>query len=138
MDIGEVSKNSGVPTSTLRYYEEIGLISPNGRKGLRRQYPADILEKLALITLAKQAGFELDQLPKLLGKQKKIMLDKEQIKKKAIEIEMQIKRLEAVKEGLIHACHCKAPSHLECPTFQRLLTIATKKQVKKSVKKRKA
>lgn len=131
MDIGEVAKKSGISTSALRYYEEIGLITPNGRKGLRRQYHSNVLEKLAIITLAKQAGFGLDELRQLV-KSQKILINKEQLKKKASEIDNKIKRLEAVRDGLIHACNCKAPSHLECPKFQRLLKLATKKQLKKA------
>jgi DNA-binding transcriptional MerR regulator len=130
MDIAEVVKKSGVTTSTLRYYEEIGLIASSGRNGLRRQYQPSVLEKLALITLAKQADFSLDELRKLFKNQKKILLDKEELKKKASEIDKKIKKLEAVRDGLSHACDCKAPSHLECATFQRLLKIATKKQLK--------
>lgn len=134
MDIGEVSKKSGISTSTLRYYEEKGLISSTGRKGLRRQYHSSVLEKLALITLAKQANFKLDELNDLFKSQKKIVLNKEELKKKAVEIDKKIKKMEAVRDGLIHASHCKAPSHLECPTFQRLLTLATKKQLKNYTK----
>lgn len=130
MDIGEVSKKSGISTSTLRFYEEKGLIGSIGRNGLRRQYHSNVLEKLALITLAKQAGFKLDDLNELFKNQKKILLDKVQLKKKAIEIDTKIKQMEAVRDGLIHAGNCKAPSHLECPTFQRLLSLATKKQLK--------
>lgn len=132
MDIGEVSKKSGIRVSALRYYEEIGLIASNGRNGLRRQYHSSVLEKLALITLAKQADFSLEELNKLFKNQKKVLLNKEQLKKKASEIDKKIKKLEAVRDGLIHACNCKAPSHLECPTFQRLLLVATKKQIKSS------
>lgn len=130
MDIGEVSKRSGISTSTLRYYEEVGLITPNGRKGLRRQYNPSVLEKLALITLAKQADFSLEELRSIFKNQKKILLDKEELKKKASEIDKKIKKMEAVRDGLLHAGSCKAPSHLECPKFQRLLSIATKKQLK--------
>lgn len=133
MDIGEVSKKSGISTSTLRYYEEKGLISSTGRKGLRRQYHSSVLEKLALITLAKQANFKLDELNDLFKSQKKVVLDKE-LKKKAVEIDKKIKKMEAVRDGLLHASHCKAPSHLECPTFQRLLNLATKKQLKSYTK----
>lgn len=134
MDISEVSKKSGLSTSTLRYYEELGLISSNGRKGLRRQYHSSALEKLALITLAKQAGFSLEELHKLFKNQKKILIDKEQLKQKASEINIKIKKLEAVRDGLIHASNCKAPSHLECPIFRRLLAVATKKQLKSTLK----
>ena len=133
MDIGEVSKKSGITTSTLRYYEEVGLISSIGRKGLRRQYHSNVLEKLALITLAKQADFSLEELSSLFKNKTKIILDKTQLKKKASEIDKKIKKMEAVRDGLIHACNCQAPSHLECPTFKRLLLIATKKKLKEKI-----
>lgn len=132
MDIGEVAKRSGIAPSALRYYEEAGLINPTGRNGLRRQYSPDILEKLALISLAKQAGFQLAELTRLFktgGRQ--IFIDRVELKKKSLEIERHIKKLEAAREGLIHASQCRAPSHLECPKFQRLLSIATKQQIKK-------
>ena len=129
MDISDVSSLSGLSTSALRYYEEVGLIQSIGRHGLRRQYHSNVLEKLAIITLAKEAGFSLDDLRSLFKNQKKIIIDKDQLKKKAQEIELKIKKLEAVKDGLIHASQCKAPSHLECPSFQKLLAAATKKQL---------
>lgn len=134
MDIGEVSKKSGISTSTLRFYEEKSLIVSIGRNGLRRQYHSNVLEKLAIITLAKQAGFKLDELSDLFKNQKKVLLDKVQLKKKANEIDKKIKQMEAVRDGLIHAGDCKAASHLECPTFQRLLSLATRKQLKKNRK----
>ena len=49
LDIGEVARQSGVPASTLRYYEEKGLIASSGRHGLRRLFDAGVLERLALI-----------------------------------------------------------------------------------------
>lgn len=132
MDIGEVSKKSGVSTSALRYYEELGLIASTSRRGLRRQYPPQILESLALITLAKQAGFQLEELSKLFkSKKESLLIDRIVLKEKALEIERRIKQLEAAREGLIHASQCRAPSHLECPKFLRLLALATKKQIKR-------
>jgi DNA-binding transcriptional MerR regulator len=62
MDITEVSKACGLPTSTLRFYEEKGLIQSNGRNGLRRLFDANVLERLALISLGRSAGFSLDEI----------------------------------------------------------------------------
>jgi DNA-binding transcriptional MerR regulator len=132
MDIGEVSKRSGIRPSALRYYEEIKLITSTGRNGLRRQYAPSVLEKLALITLAKEAGFSLEELHALFKSNQKDILDREQLKKKASEIDKKIKKLEAVKNGLIHASNCKAPNHLECPKFNRLLAAATKSHKRQS------
>ena len=56
MDINEVATRSGVPASTLRFYEEKGLIASVGRRGLRRVFEPKVLERLALIALGyKQA-----------------------------------------------------------------------------------
>jgi DNA-binding transcriptional MerR regulator len=44
LDINEVSKKVGVPASTLRFYEEKGLITSVGRRGLRRLFDPDVLE----------------------------------------------------------------------------------------------
>jgi len=132
MDIGEVAKKSGISTSALRYYEEIGLIRSNDRKGLRRQYSEQVLETLALITLAKQAGFQLEDLFHLFKKQgDRFAIDRDQLKEKSLEVSRRIKQLEASRDGLIHASQCKASSHLECPKFLRLMTLATKKQIRK-------
>ena len=49
MDISEVVKRSGLPPSTLRYYEERGLISPIGRHGLKRQFDPLVLDQLSMI-----------------------------------------------------------------------------------------
>ncbi|WP_238133059.1 MerR family DNA-binding transcriptional regulator, partial [Vibrio cincinnatiensis] len=57
MDISEVVKISGLPPSTLRYYEQIKLIRSVGRNGLRRQYSSEVLNKLNIICLGRLAGF---------------------------------------------------------------------------------
>ena len=62
LDIGEVAKRSGLPVSTLRFYEEKGLIASIGRNGLRRIFDASVLERLALITLGRNAGFSLEEI----------------------------------------------------------------------------
>jgi hypothetical protein len=62
LDITAVAKRSGVPASTLRYYEEKGLIRSIGRAGLRRVFDQRVLERLALIALGRAAGFSLEEM----------------------------------------------------------------------------
>lgn len=66
MSIGEVAEIVDVATSTLRYYEDIGLISPPQRVNGRRRYSETILPILALIQLAKDSNFTLDEIKELL------------------------------------------------------------------------
>ncbi len=128
MDIGEISKLSGIAASALRYYEKVGLIRSSSRKGLRRQYHSSVLERLALIALGRHAGFSLEEISSMLkGPKEKIQIDRSKLKAKARELDKKIARLTAVREGLLHASTCKAPNHLECPKFKRLMKIALAK-----------
>lgn len=124
MDIVEVAKRSGVPASTLRFYEEKGLIESTGRQGLRRLFNPAVLEKLALIALGRAAGFSLDEIALMFGVDGKPHINRSMLTAKADEIDKKIKELEAMSKGLRHAAVCRAENHLECPTFQRLLGAA--------------
>ena len=124
MDISEVAKRSGVPASTLRFYEEKGLISSIGRRGLRRTFAANILERLALIALGRSAGFSLDEIARMIGADGHPRIDRQLLAAKAEELDTSIQKLTAMRDGLRHAAVCSAPSHMECPTFRRLLGLA--------------
>ena len=60
------AKKSGVPASTIRYYEEIELLPPAERVNGRRRYDDTILQKLNLIRLAQKAGFTIAEIQTLL------------------------------------------------------------------------
>jgi DNA-binding transcriptional MerR regulator len=124
MDIAEVAKRSGVPASTLRFYEEKGLIASTGRQGLRRIFRPVVLEKLALIALGQAAGFSLDEIVRMFGADGKPDINRPMLIAKADEIDTRIRELKAMSKGLRHASVCPAENHLECPTFQRLLRSA--------------
>ncbi|WP_411352367.1 helix-turn-helix domain-containing protein [Leisingera aquaemixtae] len=121
LDIGEVAERSGVAASALRYYEEIGLITSAGRKGLRRQFGPGTLVQLSLITLGKAAGFSLQEIAAMFGRNGQPDLPREQLHARADALDAQIQELSALRDALRHAAECPAPSHLECPKFQKLL-----------------
>ncbi|KVO39029.1 helix-turn-helix domain-containing protein [Burkholderia ubonensis] len=124
LDIADVARHAGLPASTLRYYEEKGLIASNGRRGLRRQYDQAVLQRLALIALGREAGFSLDEIGAMFGAGGEPDIDRAKLDAKADELDRTIRRLSAVRDGLRHAAACPAPSHLQCPSFQKLLRIA--------------
>lgn len=66
MTIGEVARLAGVATSTLRYYESIGLLPAPGRVSGQRRYGREVLQLLAVIQLAKEANFTLDEIRDLV------------------------------------------------------------------------
>ncbi|HJT99374.1 MAG TPA: helix-turn-helix domain-containing protein [Rhodanobacteraceae bacterium] len=124
LDIADVSRQAGVPASTLRFYEEIGLIASIGRRGLRRQFDARVLERLALIALGRAAGFSLDEIATMFAPDGRARIDRRMLAIKAEELDRKIRTLVAMRDGLRHAAVCPAPSHAECPTFRRYLRAA--------------
>ncbi|HQQ64492.1 MAG TPA: helix-turn-helix domain-containing protein [Pseudomonadales bacterium] len=127
MDIAEVAKASGLPASTLRFYEEKGLIQSHGRHGLRRLFGANVVERLALISLGRNAGFSLDEIGEMFTPEGPD-INRPMLLAKADELDAKINELTAMRDGLRHAAACKAPNHFECQKFLRLLHIAGKNQ----------
>lgn len=124
MDIAEVAKRFGIPASTLRFYEEKRLIASVGRQGLRRVFGPKVLERLALIALGRSAGFSLDEIARMFAPDGRPQIDRKLLESKAKDLDRTIRKLTAMRDGLKHAAACPAPSHLECPTFRRLLGFA--------------
>ena len=125
MDISEVAKKSGVAASALRYYERKGLIHSLTTVGARRRFSPTVLDQLALIALGQAAGFSLDEIREMFTPGGAPQIDRALLSSKADELERMVKRLKVVIEGLRHAAACPAPSHAECPSFQRLLKAAS-------------
>lgn len=123
LDIGEVVKRSGVPASTLRYCEQLGLLQVLGRRGLRRQYDAQVLERLALIGLGQAAGLSLQQIgASLPSPQGCISLDREALLAQAEVLQRQITRLQRVRRHLQRAAACpQAEDARKCGSFRKLL-----------------
>jgi DNA-binding transcriptional MerR regulator len=124
LDIAEVAQRSGVPASTLRFYEEKRLIASIGRRGIRRLFDPGVLERLALITVGRAAGFSLDEIASMFAPDGRPRIDRRMLAAKAGELDKTIRQLTAMRDGLRHAAACRAPSHMECPTFRRLLKAA--------------
>lgn len=129
MDIGEVARQSGLAVSTLRYYEERGLITSTGRRGLRRQFDNRVVERLALISLGQAGGFSLNEIKEMLGANGAPAVDRSRLLAKADEIDLTIGRLAAVRDNLRHTALCSAPDHMSCPSFKRLLAAAVAQRV---------
>lgn len=124
MDISEIAKRSGMAASALRYYERLGLISSLQRDGARRKFAPAVLDQLALIALGQAAGFSLDEIRAMFTPDGQPCIDRPTLAAKADDIDRTVKRLKAMSDGLRHAAVCPAPSHAECPSFQRLLKAA--------------
>ena len=130
MDISEVAKRTGLASSTLRFYEEKGLIQSIGRHAQRRIFAPHILDQLAVIALGRAAGFSLQEISTMLNAHGKPEIDRQMLLTKADEINKSIHQLKAVRDGLRHAAICPETNHLDCPTFQRLMRAAQAGEIK--------
>jgi len=135
LDIGEVAKRSGLQPSALRHYEDAGLISAVTRHGLRRQFDPQVLMQLKLIAMGKSAGFTLDQIAGMFGGDG-LQLPRSAMHQRADDIDRQIRELTTLGILLRHVAQCRAPSHLECPTFRRLMELAGRRARRRARVKR--
>lgn len=134
LDIAEVARLSGTPASTLRYYEEQGLIRSIGRRGLRRLFDHAVLSQLALVALGRAGGFSLKEIAEMFAPDGKPRIQRDLVNAKAEELDRTIRRLEAMRDGLRHVAACPATSHMECPQFIRMVRLAGLAQMKPSRK----
>jgi len=100
------------------------LICAAARRGLRRQFPATVLLQLKLVAMGKLAGFSLKEIAGMFGDDGKPDLPRARLRRRADEIDDQLRELTALRDTLRHVADCRAPSHMGCPTFRRLVNVA--------------
>jgi MerR family redox-sensitive transcriptional activator SoxR len=118
LSISEVAQRAGIRTSALRYYEEIGLLTPIRRVGGRRHYDESVLEKLAVIQTAQQAGFTLAELRVLLNDVLAATSPSAQwhdlIQRKLQEMNKLLQNVQSMKRLLEEIMDCDDASLAEC------------------------
>jgi MerR family transcriptional regulator, redox-sensitive transcriptional activator SoxR len=118
LTIGEVAQRAGVATSSIRYYERIGLLPEPARSGGQRRYDADVLGKLGFIGVAQSAGFKLREIKQLidgadgLGEPMRALSSQ-----KLGEVEALLERTKARKGWLEVAQECGCATPAECALF---------------------
>ncbi|MDL4863989.1 MerR family transcriptional regulator [Halomonas elongata] len=125
--IGELARMFEVTPRTIRFYEQEGLLAPS-RQGQKRIYREKDRVRLKLTLRGKRLGFSLAEIRDMLGEERRPRIDRDMLSDKADALDRHIEELSALRDGLRHAASCTAPSHLECPTFQRLMRIALARQ----------
>ncbi len=121
VDISELAKRSGVRASTLRFYEEKGLIASVGRRGLKRLFAPEVADRLSLIALGRASGFSLGEIAGMLDGPG---IDRDRLRAKAAELDKRIEQLTRMRDGLRHAADCKVPVLTDCPHFLRIVKVA--------------
>jgi DNA-binding transcriptional MerR regulator len=122
MPIGELARRSGAATSTLRYYERIGLLSPAERAGGRRHYTASSAERVALIRLYQDAGFTLAEIGRMLAARSQGRRGWGDLaERKIAELDARIADAQQARTLIKHALECPHDDLLACPSFRSAL-----------------
>ncbi|WP_019932152.1 MerR family transcriptional regulator [Nocardia sp. BMG111209] len=121
LDIAEVAARSGLAASALRFYEKKGLITSTGRNGLRRSYDPGVVDRLALISCARRAGFTIAEIARVLRATPDDTALRERLAAKAREVDEDIARLVRMRDALGHAAVCDHALLVECPEFKLAL-----------------
>jgi len=117
LTIGQVASQAGLRASAIRYYEAQGLLATASRKSGKRMYHESILERLAVIALAKMVGFDLEEIRAVLsrvGEGQPAPAWKTVAEAKQVEIDGQMRRLAQTKDVLASLAGCTCATLEEC------------------------
>jgi len=118
MFIGELATKTGIPASTIRYWERIGVLPAPARISGQRRYPEDALHRLAVLRLAQAGGFRLEEMRHLMhGFRSGTAPSRRwqalaQMKKQ--EIDSQIMQLKIMRRVVERVTHCQCAELADC------------------------
>ena len=118
LTIGEVARRAGVATSSIRYYERIGLLPEPDRLGGQRRYDPDVLGKLGFIGVAQSAGFKLREIKELIDGADGLGASMRSLSSRKLgDVEALLERTKAMKGWLEVAQECGCATPAECALF---------------------
>lgn len=122
LSIGELARRAGVATSTLRYYEELGLLPAPPRVSGQRRYPESTVGLVGIILLLRDVGFSLAE-QKALMASRAVALDhwRRLARRKLAELDEQIAKARTAREAIHHALRCQHQDILQCPNFASVI-----------------
>jgi DNA-binding transcriptional MerR regulator len=116
--IGQVAKRAGIAASAIRYYEAEGLLPRAERRNGRRVYDGSVVARLAVIRLAKGAGFSVAEVKKLLGGFARRTPPGERWRtlgeRKLAQLDERIAEAERMKRLLRAVMRCECPTLADC------------------------
>jgi MerR family transcriptional regulator, redox-sensitive transcriptional activator SoxR len=122
LTIGEVARRAGVATSSIRYYERVGLLPEPERLHGQRRYDTEVLGKLGFIGVAQSAGFKLREIKELIDGVDSAGGMAEQMRslssQKLGEVEALLEHTKAMKGWLEVAKGCGCATPAECALFE--------------------
>jgi len=119
LSIGELSERTGVPATTLRYYDDLGLVRAAGRAAGRRRYAASAVRDVGLILFFREIGFSLAEIGRFLAGERQSQ--REMMDRKLAELADQQHRIEVARTALEHGRQCPAGEPMKCSRFWSII-----------------
>jgi DNA-binding transcriptional MerR regulator len=124
LTIGELARRTGVATSALRYYGELGLVGPVGRVSGHRRYPTDAVGVVGAILFLRDVGFTLDEIGRLMAARSRSPHSwRELARRKVAELDERIAEAQAARLAVEHALACPHEDIAACPNFQEVVRL---------------
>jgi DNA-binding transcriptional MerR regulator len=122
LTIGELAKRTGLATSALRYYEELGLLPAPGRVSGQRRYPESAVGLVGMILLLQDVGFSLGESKAFLASRTPADDGWHSLAhRKLADLDEQIAKAQTAKEAIAHALQCPHDDIATCPTFTKVI-----------------
>jgi DNA-binding transcriptional MerR regulator len=121
LTIGELAHRTGVATSALRYWEELGVLPAPERVGGQRRYPESAVALVGAVLLLRDVGFSLAELKTLMASRGVAPEEWRRLnRRKLAELDDQIAKAKTAREAIDHGLRCKHDDVLQCPNFVRI------------------
>lgn len=119
LTIGQLATATGVPTSTIRFWERKALLPKAARVSGQRRYPVEAREWIVLLRKCQEAGLtlaEIRELQRRLGESREDCRDL--LRAKVSDIDRRMADLAHARELLSHALACEHENITQCPNFR--------------------
>jgi DNA-binding transcriptional MerR regulator len=118
LTIAELARRTGVTTSALRYYDELGLVRPTRRVSGHRRYAVDAVAAVAAVRFLQEVGFTLAEAKRLMASRKRSPAAwRALVARKSEELRCRIEKEEAALQAIEHSLVCRKADLFACPSF---------------------
>jgi DNA-binding transcriptional MerR regulator len=122
LTIGALARRTGVATSALRYWEELGLMPAPARVSGQRRYPESAVGLVGVILLLRDVGFSLRESKAFLASRTQAVEGWRRLaQRKLAHLDEQIVKAETARKAITHALHCPHDDITTCRNFANVI-----------------
>ncbi|MEU7859819.1 MerR family transcriptional regulator [Nonomuraea sp. NPDC049141] len=118
LTIGELANRTGVATSALRYWEELGLLPAPARVSGQRRYPPSAVGLVGVVVMLRDVGFTLREIKAFIASRSPTGDGwRELYQRKLTELDQRIAQAQVARTAIAHGLACPHKDIFECPNF---------------------